>query len=288
MAPFCQNCGNRSDDCQCPRRSRSREELSKSDAKTSSIVEEAGGLETLLDKAAERNRHHVREENRKLLSEFLLKSEEKSKSTVEEMGKQLRQEMKSEIGKLRDEVATSSESRTKSNGDEEDQHIIVTGWITERDEKCVLNKINEFIDKNGWRAKVKEVWCDKDQTNFGKIEFHTAASTKRFLRGLAKATDMQIEDGKTMRFGRHRTIAQRADDKRLGLIKHLLAQFEDVELKDVKIKWTENIVRLKSEDVYKKAKDGERVYSGKAIDVKEQVEEKVRLWLEERGSEDLA
>ena len=72
------------------------------------------------------------------------------------------------------------------------------------------------------------------------------------------------------------------------MIKHLLAQFEDVELKDVKIKWKENIVRLKSEDVYKKAKDGERAYSGKAIDVKEQVEEKVRLWLEERGSEDLA
>ena len=64
------------------------------------------------------------------------------------------------------------------------------------------------------------------------------------------------------------------------MIKHLLAQFEDVELKDVKIKWKENIVRLKSEDAYKKAKDGERV--------KEQVEEKVRLWLEERGSEDLA
>ena len=59
-------------------------------------------------------------------------------------------------------------------------------------------------------------------------------------------------------------------------------------MKDVKIKWKENIVRLKFEDVYTKAKDGERVYRGKAMEVKEQVEEKVRLWLEERGSEDLA
>ena len=113
-------------------------------------------------------------------------------------------------------------------------------------------------------------------------------STTRFLRGLAKATDMKIEDGKTMRFGRDRTLAQRADDKRLGLID----QLEYVELKDVKIQWKVNTVclksGLKSDDVYKKAKDGEHVYIGKALEVKDQVEEQARLWLEERVAEDLA
>ena len=150
-----------------------------------------------------------------------------------------------------------------------------------------MKKINKFVDKNGWRAKVKDVWCYKDQTHFGIIEFHTMASTARFLRGLAKATDMKIEDGKTTRFGRDHTLAQRADDKRLGLID----QLEYVELKDVKIQWKVNTVclksGLKSDDVYKKAKDGEHVYTGKALEVKDQVEEQVRLWLEERGAEDL-
>ena len=148
-------------------------------------------------------------------------------------------------------------------------------------------KVNEFIDKNGWLAKVQDAWCYSDPTNFGVIEFHTTASAKAFLRGLAKATDMQIEDGKTMRFGRNRTLTQRANDKRLGLIKHLLAQLEDVELKDVKIRWKANIIRLKSEIVYKKDIDGQHLYIGKANHVKDQVEQQVRRWLEERGAEDL-
>ena len=150
-----------------------------------------------------------------------------------------------------------------------------------------MEKINDLIDKNGCRAKVKDVWCYRDPANFGIIEFHTTAATKAFLRRLPKATDMQIEDGKTMRFGRNRTLTRRANDKRLGLIKHLLAQVEGVELKDIKIRWKANVIRLKNEIVYKKDKDGQHVYTGKANDVKDQVEQQVRRWLEERGAEDL-
>ena len=107
------------------------------------------------------------------------------------------------------------------------------------------------------------------------------------MRRLPKATDMQIEDGKTMRFGRHRSLAERAHDKRLGLIKHLLAQLKDVELKDIKIRWKASIVRHNSDIVYKKDADGEHSYSGKALDIKAKVEEQVRLWLEERGAGDI-
>ena len=52
--------------------------------------------------------------------------------------------------------------------------------------------------------------------------------TPQVTDALAKATDMQIEDGKTMRFGQNCMSAQKANDKRLGLIKRLLAEFEAV------------------------------------------------------------
>ena len=176
---------------------------------------------------------------------------------------------------------SKSQVNPSEDKDEEnkDHHVIVTGWITEHDEKIILAKINEFIDKNGWRAKVKDAWCYSDPTNFGVIEFHTIVSTKAFLRGLAKATDMQIEEGKTMRFGRNRTLTQRANDKRLGLIKHLLAQVKGVEFKDIKIRWKANVISLTSETVYKKDKDGQHLYIGKANDVKDQVEQQIRRWL---------
>ena len=101
----CKHCGkltvNCSGDCG---RSRSRERA-QTESRECQIIDQAGGLESLLDKAAERNRQHVKEENRALLSEFLAKSEEQSKAIAQEMATDLRKEFLSEIGKLRSELA---------------------------------------------------------------------------------------------------------------------------------------------------------------------------------------
>ena len=118
--------------------------------------------------------------------------------------------------------------------------------------KDIQKKINDVIDENGWRARVKDVFCHGDPANFGIIEFHTPASAKSFLRRLAKMTGLEIEAGKVMKFSANRTLLQRAADKRLGMIKHLLAQLEGTDLKDVKISWKANVVRLKSEIVCKR------------------------------------
>ena len=105
---FCQTCGKKQDgDCECGERSRSRERNGK-DGKVLGLVEEAGGLEELLEKAAQRNRQHMKEENKKLLSEFLEESQKKSKAMVDELGKELRSEMSKEIGKLRADVLNNA------------------------------------------------------------------------------------------------------------------------------------------------------------------------------------
>ena len=78
------------------------------DGKVLGLVEEAGGLEELLEKAAQRNRQHMKEENKKLLSEFLEESQKKSKAMVDELGKELRSEMSKEIGKLRADVLNNA------------------------------------------------------------------------------------------------------------------------------------------------------------------------------------
>ena len=112
----CKQCGKLTINCSgdCGRsRSRDRsqgESRDQGDEKQCQIVEQAGGLESLLDKAAERNRLHVKEENRALLTEFLARSEAQSKAVAQEMAADLRKEFLSEIGKLRTELAPKSEA----------------------------------------------------------------------------------------------------------------------------------------------------------------------------------
>ena len=199
----------------------------------------------------------------KSLEERTLKKEE-VKAYVEDM-----------IAKAKKDPVVDEENR--------EREVVVTGWVAERDEKDIQKKINDMIDENGWRARVKDVFCHGDPANFGIIEFHTPASAKSFLRRLAKMTSLEIEAGKVMKFSANRTLLQRAGDKRLGMIKHLLAQLEGIDLKDVKISWKANVVRLKSEIVYKRTSSGEHEYIGKASEIKVAVEEQIKNWLEERG-----
>ena len=145
-----------------PSRSRSREERRKVDAKeSSSIVEEAGGLEALLERAAERNRQHVREETRQLLTEFLAKSEAKSKAMVQELGKELRQEMKTEIKKLRDETTTPPHPGATANA--HNRRSVSAGPQAKFKPKEVY--VQGFYDfetgKGALAAKEVDEWVDK-------------------------------------------------------------------------------------------------------------------------------
>ena len=131
------------------------------------------------------------------------------------------------------------------------------------------------------------MWCYADPTNYAIIEFATAAAAKGFLRRLAKATGKQIEGDRYMKFSPNRTLIQRANDRRLGQIKHRLAQMEGICLNDVKIHWRKDEVQLKKKEVvYKKSKTGVPIYTGVALQIKELVEADVKQWLDDRGHED--
>ena len=120
---FCSACGNKQELCSCSKRSRSRERSQgeareKVDEKQCQIHEQAGGLGSLLDKAAERNRQHVKEENRAMLTEFLSKSEAQSKAIAKDMAADLRKEFLTEIGKIRSELAPKAEVGSSACSDE--------------------------------------------------------------------------------------------------------------------------------------------------------------------------
>ena len=87
-----------------------------------------------------------------------------------------------------------------------------------------------------------------------------------------------------MLFAPNRTLEQRAQDKRLGQIKHQLHE-RGHSLSNIKILWRKNVVKLGNTIVYK-VRSTEHVYSGEALSVKAGVETFVRDWLEQRGAED--
>ena len=89
-----------------------------------------------------------------------------------------------------------------------------------------------------------------------------------------------------MRFSPNLTVVQRAQDKRLGQIKHQMCQLPGYSLENVKIFWKNNIVKAGSEFVYKLTSQGTHEYKGKGLEIKEAVESFVHTWLEERGCEE--
>ena len=65
----------------------------------------------------------------------------------------------------------------------------------------------------------------------------------------------------------------------------MLGEIDGNSLTDVKIKWKKNVVELKGEEVYRLSVSGNHFYTGAGNSVKEAVEAKIHLWLQERGEE---
>ena len=168
---FCADCGARKQMCSCATKSRSREPRESEqrdqdckaghDAKILGVVEEAGGLKALLDKATERNRKHIQEENRALMREFLQTAKDGAKKLVEQMGRDLRVEMKTGMDNLRAEVVNSASSSGNASGTKltgrkpvgeyKAEKIWVKGFIVDwkAKEQTSLSKpqVKEWLDK---------------------------------------------------------------------------------------------------------------------------------------------
>ena len=90
-----------------------------------------------------------------------------------------------------------------------------------------------------------------------------------------------------MRFSKKLTVAERAAEKRLGWIKHAIMTKMNADVKAVKINCHKHTVTYNKVDLlFKTTKQGERVYSGIGVEVKDEVEAKVAAWLKMREHED--
>ena len=101
----------------------------------------------------------------------------------------------------------------------------------------------------------------------------------------AKGFEIGGDEGRQMRFAANRTIQQRAQDKRLGQVKHQMYE-NGIAPEDIKILWRKNVVKVRGKVVYKMSMTSKHIYSDEASEVKVGVEEFVKKWLEVGGEED--
>ena len=211
--------------------------------------------------------------------------------------KKVREENSLAVGEVKDDL-TKMEARLKKleekpqkNKDDSDfpnrdTQVVVTGWIEEVEETEVVERIRRFLSANNMESKVKDVFCFADPSNFGIIEFESIAATRGFLKKLRAAGDLEIDDEKKLRFAPNRTLVQRAQDRRLGQIKHQLFTSGHA-LDDIKIIWRRNVVKLGKKIVYKLRLDTkEHEYLEEAMAVQDVVEDYVKLWVSQRDSGD--
>ena len=202
--------------------------------------------------------------------------------------------VRSDLAKM-DERLKQLESRPKKGGNDtsndegadRDLQIVASGWVEEKTEKEIVETVKKFLVENELQEKVSDVFCFRDPCNFGIIECHSIRAARSFLRKLkdAKGFEIEGEEGRQMGFATNRTLPQRAQDKRLGQIKHQM--FENgIPLEDIKILWRKNIVKAYKKPVYKLSLRSDHIYRGDATAVKASVEEFVKKWLEARGEED--
>ena len=126
----------------------------------------------------------------------------------------------------------------EGGGDDEERQsqVIASGWAKEESEANVVESIRKFLNTNDLNAKVSSVACFTDPSAFGVILFASPARAKAFLRNLSKTKNFSIDGDRILRFSRNRTLQQRAEDKRLGMLKHEISKLPGMELRDIKIK----------------------------------------------------
>jgi len=237
--------------------------------------------------------------------------EDLRKDVCEEL-KTIRQETKNEFKTIRNENKIASEKTDEKfmaletrltvleskpattvgnvEGDDQDENpeclVVVSGFPWDTAEATIITKLEGFIEENGLKEKIVEMFCYSDPATAGMLKFRSPAAQRTFLRSSRKLTGKAIGDDRFMKFGNKLTVVERAAEKRLGYIKHELMTKLDVGVKAVKIHWKKHEVEYQKEKIFKTNKTGERMYFGVGKDLSTTVEAKVKDWLDKRQSED--
>ena len=196
---------------------------------------------------------------------------------------------------VKDEVSKAMKERIGFLGDGADSDpdadhperlVIVSGWPAGTPEKTIVDRLQVFVEVNALQGRVAQVFCYNEEAMSGVLKCRTEAGRNALLRGSWRLTDKQISEDRIMKFGKKLTVFERADEKRLGFIKHEVMTKFGVGVKDVKIMWAWQQVEFKGEKIFKVKKNGQRIYSGVGKEISQNVEAKVADWLKKRNQED--
>ena len=143
-----------------------------------------------------------------------------------------------------------------------------------------------FVEENALKERIMQVFCYNEEAMSGVLKCRTEAGRNALLRGSWRLKNKQIGEDRTMKFGKKLSVLERADEKRLGYIKHEVMTKFEAGVKDVKIRWPRQEIEYKGERIFKINKAGQRIYSGAGKEVKQDVEAKVAAWLKKRNQED--
>ena len=189
---------------------------------------------------------------------------------------------------VRKEIDKAMKERTGSDPDEEhpERLVIVSGFMEDTNEDDIESRLKKLIEDNSLQDRVVEVFCYTDPATSGVLKMRSEKARNNFLRSSRKLKDTAIDEDRMMKFSKKLTVDERAIEKRLGYIKNAVMVRESVGVKEVKIDWRKKEVEYKKVKVFQTLDKGERVYTGIGTDIKAEVEEKVKAWLDKRQHED--
>ncbi|CAK0905833.1 unnamed protein product [Prorocentrum cordatum] len=148
--------------------------------------------------------------------------------------------------------------------------VIAKGLKEDQDEDAVIKQVRDTVKQLGAEAKVEQGFVFSDPSGVGAIEFKTIASKIGFLKkqGFLISSELMA----TTCISRTATACRNEPStKHLRQVKH---QFQETshDLKSMKIKWGEDLVKLAG-DTVAWYEGSEMKYKGKGLKVKAGVEE---------------
>ena len=149
----------------------------------------------------------------------------------------------------------------------------------------IITEINKFLNTNNLNQNIKDIFTYSDPAQCGVIKFKSEMNKKSFYRKLKTCPTWKLEGGRDIKFSNKLTLQERSEEKRLGQIKYRIMQKDGMDKSKVKIIWKKTEVKYNGVRVFWIDKHGQRKYEGEAADIKGEVEDFIKQWLEARGGE---
>ena len=149
-----------------------------------------------------------------------------------------------------------------------------------------MKQMRSILDSLGVTgSKIDKLFCYTDPATMGILQFTSKAAKFGFLKKHG-TTGAQWLNGDRMWWTSNDTVEKRNVDKTLGMIKHELHRSQGTELKDIKIKWSDQIVEVKGHEVATVDDKGIINAKGAAEAVKADVTKYMDAWRDKRGWEE--